>query len=239
MKNVPKTAFILGAGLGTRLRPLTEHTPKPLLPIGKQRMIHYALHHLQGVGVTRFIINTHHCAECYHQAFPQSTFNGTNLEWSHELILLDTGGGLAKIRDRVMNEHALWIYNADILCNANLLSLLEQHQAADAAATLLLRSDGHKCNVSMESDGSIIGFDQDLPQAKHFQFTGISIIDKAFFDFVPEQDGTNIFSLKEVWKKLIPQRGKLRGVVDDSGYWNDLGTLDEYYAVKKQFEAKP
>ncbi|MFO7568460.1 MAG: sugar phosphate nucleotidyltransferase, partial [Smithellaceae bacterium] len=60
-----KTAFILGAGLGTRLRPLTENMPKPLLPVGGRPIITYAMEHLRAAGVLRFIVNTHHCAEKY------------------------------------------------------------------------------------------------------------------------------------------------------------------------------
>ncbi|HQP25897.1 MAG TPA: sugar phosphate nucleotidyltransferase, partial [Smithellaceae bacterium] len=70
------TAFILGAGLGTRLRPLTENTPKPLLPIGGRPIITYAMEHLREAGVKRFIVNTHHCAQKYAEAFPEGSWQG-------------------------------------------------------------------------------------------------------------------------------------------------------------------
>jgi len=87
------TAFILGAGLGTRLRPLTENTPKPLLEISGRPMVTYAMEHLRAVGVRRFIVNTHHRAEKYALTFPENHYQGIPIIFRHEPILLDTAGG--------------------------------------------------------------------------------------------------------------------------------------------------
>ena len=88
------TAFILGAGLGTRLRPLTENTPKPLLELGGHPIITYAMEHLRSIGVKRFIINTHHCAKKYTEVFPENSWKGIPITFRHERILLDTAGGI-------------------------------------------------------------------------------------------------------------------------------------------------
>ena len=89
-----KTAFILGAGLGARLRPLTDTTPKPLLPVGGRPIITYAMEHLLTVGVERFIVNTHHLADLYLQVFPDGKWRGTPVIFRYEPNLLDTAGGL-------------------------------------------------------------------------------------------------------------------------------------------------
>jgi mannose-1-phosphate guanylyltransferase len=91
------TAFILGAGLGTRLRPLTENTPKPLLEIGGRPIITYAMAHLRAVGIKRFIVNTHHCAEQYQENFPDSNWQDIPITFRHEPVLLDTAGGIKNI----------------------------------------------------------------------------------------------------------------------------------------------
>ena len=88
-----RTAFVLGAGLGTRLRPLTNDWPKPLLPIGGRPTITYAFEQLKALGVERVIINTHHRAERYDEAFPDNTWEGLELVFRHEPVLLETGGG--------------------------------------------------------------------------------------------------------------------------------------------------
>ena len=80
----PKTAFLLGAGLGTRLRPLTENCPKPLLPIGGKPMICHAMDALIALGIKRFIINTHHAAAVYKEKFPDGNYRGVPVTLVHE-----------------------------------------------------------------------------------------------------------------------------------------------------------
>ena len=94
-----KTAFILGAGLGTRLRPLTERCPKPLLEVGGRPVITYAMDHLLSIGVERFIVNTHYCPDVYLQKFPDRSWRGAPIIFRHEAVLLDTAGGLKNIED--------------------------------------------------------------------------------------------------------------------------------------------
>ena len=102
-----QTAFILGAGLGTRLRPLTENMPKPLLPIGGRPMITYAMEHLSTVGVRRFIVNTHHCAEKYREAFRGGAWQGLPIIFRHEPVRLATAGGINNIEDLIENDAPL------------------------------------------------------------------------------------------------------------------------------------
>ncbi|HPW22452.1 MAG TPA: sugar phosphate nucleotidyltransferase, partial [Smithellaceae bacterium] len=101
------TAFILGAGLGTRLRPLTENTPKPLLEISGRPIITYAMEHLRAMGVRRFIVNTHHCAEKYSEAFPDNHYKGIPIIFRHEPVLLDTAGGIKNIEDLITAEERI------------------------------------------------------------------------------------------------------------------------------------
>src|SRR5664280_1631125 len=95
------TAFILGAGLGTRLRPLTEKTPKPLLEIGGRPIITYAMEHLCTIGVRKFIVNTHHCPEKYAEAFPKGNWQDIPITFRHEPVLLDTAGGVKNVEDLI------------------------------------------------------------------------------------------------------------------------------------------
>src|SRR4030043_1833431 len=94
-----RTAFILGAGLGMRLRPLTERCPKPLLEIKGRPIITYVMDHLLKVGVDRFIVNTHHCPEVYSEKFPDRQWRGVPMTFRYEPILLETAGGLKNVED--------------------------------------------------------------------------------------------------------------------------------------------
>ena len=95
-----KKAFVLAAGLGTRLRPLTDTLPKPLIPVGLKPLITFAFDHLiADAGVEEFIVNTHHLAGAYAGAFPDGTYRGRPLHFRHEPVLLETGGGIRNVAD--------------------------------------------------------------------------------------------------------------------------------------------
>ncbi len=128
-----KTAFILGAGLGTRLRPLTERIPKPLLEIGGRPIITYVMDHLLNVGVDRFIVNTHHCPEVYSEKFPDRQWRGVPVTFRHEPILLETAGGLKNIEDLLEEDEAILCYNGDVMTTLSLGKLLEAHGAPRAS----------------------------------------------------------------------------------------------------------
>jgi len=92
-----KQAFVLGAGLGTRLRPLTDELPKPLVPIFQKPLITFALDHLIDIGIQEFVINTHRLPEAFAKAFPEKSYFGTSLRFVNEPVLLETGGGIKNI----------------------------------------------------------------------------------------------------------------------------------------------
>ena len=126
-----RTAFILGAGLGMRLRPLTEECPKPLLPVGGRPLITFAMDHCLTAGVERIIVNTHHCPAAYERAFPEKRWRGRPILFSHEPVLLDTAGGLKNIEDLLSADETLLVYNGDILSDLPLERLLEAHAAGE------------------------------------------------------------------------------------------------------------
>jgi len=109
-----KKAFVLGAGLGTRLHPLTEQLPKPLIPFYHRPLITWCFDHLISAGFETFMVNTHHLAECYHQAFPNNEYRKHSVELRHEDPILETAGGIKNIEDWINNESFL-VYNGDIL----------------------------------------------------------------------------------------------------------------------------
>ncbi len=174
-----KTAFILGAGLGKRLRPLTEHMPKPLLPLNGRPMVTYAMDHLLSIGIERFIVNTHHQPDKYSEAFPDGKWRGVPIEFRHEPTLLDTGGGLKNIEDLLAGDEAIVCYNGDILCNIPLDILIRSHEAKRCEATLALRTMGPNLNVDIDGSGAICDIRHMLkkPGKASCLFTGIYTIE--------------------------------------------------------------
>jgi len=233
------TAFILGAGLGTRLKPLTENTPKPLLEIGGRPIITYAMEHLRSIGVKRFIVNTHHCANKYKEAFPEDNWQGIPITFRHELILLDTGGGIKNIEDLIANEDRIIVYNGDIITNMPLSPLLEKHFALKTEVTLALRSSGPLLNVNIDQNGFICDMRHTLknPGIQSCLFAGIYIVEAKF---LRRLEAGRVESIILPLLKMIRQNPRsVGGVIIDRNYWYDMGTVVEYEKLKKDFQDNP
>ena len=228
-----RTAFILGAGLGTRLRPLTAGCPKPLLPVRGRPIITYAMDHLLTVGVERFIVNTHHCAHIYETIFPDSRWRGYPITFRFEPDLLNTGGGLKNIEDLLENDEAIFVYNGDIMTDLPLIKLREGHRAGGKEVTLALRSTGSPLNVSLDEHGWICDFRFVLSASavRRCLFTGLYIVTRPFFrrlDAGAKQDVVTIFL-----DMLREYPGSVGSVVIDEGAWHEIGSLEAYEEVNK------
>ena len=233
MKRI-RTAFVLGAGIGKRLRPLTEKVPKPLLKIGGRLIITYAMDHLIDAGIERFIINTHHCPAEYQKAFPDWEYRGKPILFRHEPILLETGGGLKNIEDLIEGDDAIFVYNGDILTDIDLKPLRKEWERSAPEACLALRSSGHLLNVELDDSGAVVDMRGLLGRSgsKKCQFTGIYIVGKRFLRRLAKDRIESVVPAMVRAIKAVP--GSVRGVVLDGGYWHDIGSVAEYERVNRE-----
>jgi NDP-sugar pyrophosphorylase family protein/aminoglycoside/choline kinase family phosphotransferase len=225
------TAFLPGAGLGTRLRPLTQTCPKPLLPVRGRPIITYAMDHLLTVGVKRFIVNTHHCADVYRQTFPDSQWRGIPIIFRHEPVLLDTAGGLKNIEDLLKGDEQLIVYNADVMTDMPLTFLLDAHAGQRREATLVLRSDGPLLNVDLDEKGEICDMRHLLkrPGVRRCLFSGIYVVEKRFLQRLT---AGKIESVVPVFVRMIEEKpGSVGCILIDGGKWHDIGSLEEYNRI--------
>lgn len=227
------TAFVLGAGLGTRLRPLTDRCPKPLLPVQGRPLITHVLDHLRTVGIRRVIVNTHHCPDAYRRAFPEGQWQGLPLVFRHEPVLLDTGGGLKNIEDLLDPAEPLLVYNGDILSTLPLAELLSFHarQGGEVEATLALRSAGPLRNVNLNAQGRVCDVRDVLgnPGVRRCQFAGIWIVEPPFLRRLERRPA----SIVTAWLEGIREKpGLVAGAILDGGLWYDVGSFEAYARIQ-------
>ncbi len=233
-----RNAFILGAGLGTRLRPLTEALPKPLVPVWNRPLITCAFDHLiHDLGITSFAVNTHHCPAAYEVAFPENRYRDRPLLFRHEPVLLDTAGGLDNLRDWLPREESFLVYNGDILTDLPLSAAVEQHRRSGDLVTMVLRMQGEELRVGFDPDRSAVVdlrgvLAPDWPL--RFQFTGIYVVSPQFLDVLsPGKIESVVFPMLEV----IRSGGRIGGIVIDEGSWSDLGERNAYLDALDGFAA--
>ena len=132
-------AMIVAAGLGTRMRPLTELRPKPAVPVRGIPLVAFQLELLAAHGVREVIVNAHHLPEVLVEAAERSCPPGMSVEFSVEETLLGTGGGIARAAQFLRESDPCLILGGDMLLDADLTALCDAHRARDAAVTFLLR----------------------------------------------------------------------------------------------------
>ncbi len=225
-------AFILGAGLGTRLRPLTAALPKPLVPVGNRPLITFAFDHLiNDLGIEAFAVNTHHCPEAYAKAFPHGGYRGRPLLFRHEPVLLDTAGGIDNLRDWLPRDESFIVYNGDILTDLPLRPAMEAHLRSGDAVTMVLRSHGDELRVGFDhATGKVVDLRGVLvPDWPHrYQFTGIYLVSPRFLRFLKPG---GIESVVLPMLESIREGERIGGVVIDEGEWSDLGERNAYLAA--------
>jgi mannose-1-phosphate guanylyltransferase len=220
-----RKAFVLAAGLGTRLRPVTKVLPKPLLPVFGKPLVTFALDHLLHSGIERIWINTHHL----HQKFVALTSDRRYraIELVFEPDLLETGGGMKNLESK-MGDEPFIVYSGDILTDVPVERLMEAHFMQQNEVTLALRSTGLSSAVSWRSDtGQILELCGDLKsdKAPNYDFAGISVWNPSVFGRIPENRKISFVPIIVEWLKA---GGKIGGVLLEENHWFNVGTRAEY-----------
>jgi NDP-sugar pyrophosphorylase family protein len=245
-----RSAFVLGAGLGTRLKSLTAQRPKPLIPVANKPLITYAFDHLLGVGVERLVVNTFHRADAYPAFFPEPCYRNVPLTFRQEAPeVLETAGGIKNVED-LLHAEPFFVYNGDILSDLPLEPAIRAHHEQGNEVTLVLRSHGGPLQIAIDPTTSRItdiggrlkaesATGKALPEiptatAPQFLFTGIYIVNPEFLARIPRATKLSVIP---VFLEMIRSGAKLGGVIIDDGHWWDLGTREQYLAVHQALAA--
>jgi mannose-1-phosphate guanylyltransferase len=225
MKEITQ-AFVLAAGLGKRLRPLTEDLPKPLIPIFQKPLITFALDHLINVGVERFIVNTHKRAELFENFFRDNEYEGHSITLVHEPDLLETGGGI-KNAELYFGGDPFLTYSGDIFTDFNLQPLIDEHFRRGNDVTLALRETGLASEVALR-DQRVVDIASRYGTTGDLDFANVAVWNPKIFQWIPPQQKISFIPIVADW---IGKGGKIGGLVMNDGKWFNIGSRAEYLGV--------
>jgi mannose-1-phosphate guanylyltransferase len=218
-----RKAFLLGAGLGTRLKPLTDTLPKPLIPLENRPLVTHAMDHLIEAGITDIAINTHHLPDTWTAAFPDGTYRGASLSFFYEPVLLETGGGIKNIAGWIGSDPFL-IYNGDILTNLPIERLMTGHMGSNNVATLAVTADGPSKKVTVDGYRVLDVRSEVAGLPGTHQFTGIYCADAEILDFIPPNEKISIIPALQA----LVRREELGAYHVKKCSWLDLGERESY-----------
>jgi mannose-1-phosphate guanylyltransferase len=221
-------AFVLGAGLGTRLRPLTDELPKPLIPIFQKPLITFALDHLIGTGVNKFVVNTHKQPELFESFFRDNGYGGHSVTLVHEPDLLETGGGI-KNAERHLGRDPFLTYSGDILTDINLRPLIDEHFHRGNDVTLALRETGLASDVALR-DHRVVDIANRCGTRGNLDFANIAVWNSAVFQRIPPQKKTSFIPIITDW---IARGGKIGGLEMNDGKWFNISSRTQYLDVHR------
>ena len=227
-------AMILAAGLGTRLRPLTDERPKALVEINGRTLLEITLSRLRSFGVSEVIINVHHFADMVVDYLQANKNFGMRIEVSREDVLLDTGGGLKKAAHFFLGhsrrpEEPFIVHNVDVLSTIDLLRMVEFHAKNQALATLAVQDRKTSryllFDERLQLCGRQVGGNQPelvggCQEKLALAFCGIHVIFPRLLTMMTEDGG---FSSVTTYLRLAAQGEKILAFRSDEYYWRDLG----------------
>jgi mannose-1-phosphate guanylyltransferase len=252
-------AMILAAGLGTRLKPLTDTRPKALVELSGRTLLEITLSRLRTFGITEFIINVHHFADQIIDYLKANKNFGMRIEISREEVLLDTGGGLKKASwfflenparpDSKQIDKPFLLHNVDVISTIDFARMLQFHNEHHALATLAVQSRQSSRQLLFNNDLQLSGRRIDKKntvissEARNLSsiplhplaFSGIHLISPRLLPMLTEE---GIFSIIDSYLRLSAHGEKILAFRADQYYWRDLGRPSDLTQAAHDFQQK-
>ncbi len=227
--------MLLAAGLGTRLRPLTDRIPKALIEVGGVPMLEQVARRLIAAGVDRLIINTHHLGEQIERFVAKRENFGVEVRFSREEgAPLETGGGLLHAAPHFRRNAPFFLHNTDIISDLPLRETYEAHLASGALATLAVMErstsryllfDGEGlCGRTDERTGLEIRSRPAVGEARRLAFGGVHVISPEIFDLITERGA---FSILDPYLRLAGEGHRILPFRIDGYDWQDIGKPEQ------------
>jgi mannose-1-phosphate guanylyltransferase len=241
-------AMILAAGLGTRLRPLTDDRPKALVEVGGRFLLEITLSRLRAFGIREVIVNVHHFADMVVEYLKSNDNFGMRIEISREEDLLDTGGGLKRaawffLEDAQSRDEPFIVHNVDVISTIDLGQMVNFHAEHQALATLAVQDRETARYLLFDEQGQLCGrrsgddgraeLVRSSAQVQALAFCGIHVISPRLFALMREE---GVFPIIPAYLRLAAQGEKLLAFRADEYYWRDLGRPDHVMQAAQELK---
>ncbi len=226
--------MVMAAGRGSRLAPLTDVVPKPVLPVANEPVMGRLLRQLARAGLRDVVCNTSHLAPVMESVFGDGDAHGVRLSWSRETQMLGTAGGVRNAQDLLVDgDEPVLVLSADGLHDVDLNAVVSAHRSSEALVTIVFAevADPSEFGVAiLDSESRITGF-QEKPAAgtelSRLASTGIYVLSPAVFERMPAAGTFHDFGSELFPELLRDLPGTMFGYVH-RGYWNDIGGFDDF-----------
>ncbi len=237
-------AMVLAAGVGSRLRPLTDEKPKALVEVGGKPMLEIVIRRLMAAGVDEIVVNVFHFPDLI-AAFLKGRKNfGIRIELSRETELLDTGGGLKNAAAFFDDGKPFLLHNVDVFSGVDLQKLYAQHLAKKALATLSVRTrksgrlflfdkEDKLSGWESKNEGKVVWTKTPVPQAERLAFDGIHALSP---DIFPKLIETGVFSITQAYLRLASAGEEIKAFRADEYLWRDIGGLGKLEEIRRHAE---
>jgi N-acetyl-alpha-D-muramate 1-phosphate uridylyltransferase len=237
-------AMILAAGQGTRLRPLTDHIPKPLVRFKGTPLLEIIIKRLLNTGMEKIIVNVHHMAEQVVEFLKLRDYYHGNVLVSDETNrLMDTGGGVLKASELLNNGEPFLVHNVDVFTNLDITKLIQTHQTDDALITIAVKKRVTSRSLLFDKQNQLTGWQHNQTGEKKIirDFSGdlteygnscVYIINPEFFRLVQTREPV---SLTDIYLDLA-KKHTIKGYIHNQDYWYNLGLYDAFLKAEADVE---
>lgn len=239
-------AMILAAGLGTRLRPLTNDRPKALVEVAGRTLLEITLRRLASLGVRDVIVNVHHFADMVVEYLQKNDNLGMRVEVSREDVLLDTGGGLKKAAwfflEKENQSEPFILHNVDVISTIDLARMVKAHLETRTLATLAVQErktsryllfDDHNRLCGRRTGDRAPELVREVSQPHAWAFSGIHVISTRMLQMITEE---GVFSIINSYLRLAGEGESIVGFRADGYAWRDLGKQENVRAAEQDVQ---
>jgi len=235
-------AMILAAGMGSRLRPLTDTCPKALIDINGVPMLEIVLRRLIKAGCREVVVNVFHLADMIVEFLQRRKNFGIHIEIAREMTLLDTGGGLKNVAAIFDDGQPFFLHNVDVLSDIDLNRLYRYHLENAAFATLAVQARQTSRYFLFDTNDTLCGWESVDDNKKlltkapageitRFAFNGIHVVAPEIFSHMHE---TGAFSINQTYLRLAGAGEKILAFHMDEYYWRDIGRLEKLEEIRRE-----